>query len=464
MARLIGTPPGYVGYEEGGRLTEAVDRRPYCVILLDEIEKAHPDVFNVLLQVLDEGRLTDGHGRTVDFRNTIVAMTSNIGSEYIQQLSESGGADLEIEMKVRDELKKHFRPEFLNRVDETVIFQRLTQDDLRHIVEIQAKGTGSSIPEVLRQKRVGIADREIVIQTRQELGLFEEQRALLAKLHDLHAFPGPVNLTIRFDCDRVYVYGLALLASWCARNAAKVYVAAAHSTVARYLDRIRLTDFAQNQVLSVEPHYDSENYVVLTPILRERKDEADLIASRLLHLFSRHVRMGREQGNALQVTFAELIENVYRHAQSDYPGFVIAQVHPTRRRLHVAIADNGIGVFDSFRRSDHEGVRRRAVSEVESLGMALEAYVTSKTRAHSGYGLYVVSDLAARNGGRFRLTSGRSSLLRQPVGLRRRIAQTVLDHLAWQGTAVGLMFDLSRSLPLVAVYNTLERDAEDYFD
>mgnify|MGYP001029058341 CR=1 FL=1 len=152
VARLIGAPPGYVGYEEGGRLTEAVHRRPYCVILMDEIEKAHPDVFNVLLQVLDEGRLTDGHGRTVDFRNTIVAMTSNIGSEYIQQLSESGGADLEIEMKVRDELKKHFRPEFLNRVDETVIFQRLTQEDLRRIVEIQVR--------YLRQR---LADRQITI-------------------------------------------------------------------------------------------------------------------------------------------------------------------------------------------------------------------------------------------------------------------------------------------------------------
>jgi len=152
VARLIGAPQGYVGYEEGGRLTEAVHRRPYCVILMDEIEKAHPDVFNILLQVLDEGRLTDGHGRTVDFRNTIVAMTSNIGSEYIQQLSESGGADLEIEMKVRDELKKHFRPEFLNRVDETVIFQRLTQEDLRRIVEIQVR--------YLRQR---LADRRITI-------------------------------------------------------------------------------------------------------------------------------------------------------------------------------------------------------------------------------------------------------------------------------------------------------------
>ena len=181
VARLIGAPPGYVGYEEGGRLTEAVHRRPYCVILLDEIEKAHLDVFNVLLQVLDDGRLTDGHGRTADFKNTIVAMTSNIGSQYIAEMATkedvasglrarrregeapaepaegvaadgssaedaTGGLsasaddtllDVEIEMKVREELKRHFRPEFLNRIDETIIFHRLSREDLRGIVDRQ---------------------------------------------------------------------------------------------------------------------------------------------------------------------------------------------------------------------------------------------------------------------------------------------------------------------------------------
>ncbi len=139
VARLIGAPPGYVGYEEGGVLTEAVHRRPYCVILFDEIEKAHRDVFNVLLQVLDEGRLTDGHGRVVDFRNTLVVMTSNIGSQHIQELAEGGGADVEIEMRVKEELKRHFRPEFLNRIDETVIFHRLTREHLEQIVEIQLR-------------------------------------------------------------------------------------------------------------------------------------------------------------------------------------------------------------------------------------------------------------------------------------------------------------------------------------
>ncbi|MBI5866076.1 MAG: AAA family ATPase, partial [Planctomycetes bacterium] len=211
VARLIGAPPGYVGYEEGGRLTEAVHRRPYSVILLDEIEKAHRDVFNVLLQVLDDGRLTDGHGRTVDFRNTIIAMTSNIGSELIagearrhegtearrgegaearrhegtearrhegtearrgegveirrregaearrgeeetRNQDSDGAIDVEVELKVREELKRHFRPEFLNRIDETVIFHRLTRENLRGIVDRQ-----------LALLRTRLAEREITL-------------------------------------------------------------------------------------------------------------------------------------------------------------------------------------------------------------------------------------------------------------------------------------------------------------
>ena len=139
VARLIGAPPGYVGYEEGGVLTEAVRRRPYSVILFDEIEKAHRDVFNVLLQVLDDGRLTDGQGRTVDFKNTVIIMTSNLGSQVIQELAGQSGADWEIEAKVRDLLKQHFRPEFLNRIDDIVIFHTLDKSHITKIVDIQAE-------------------------------------------------------------------------------------------------------------------------------------------------------------------------------------------------------------------------------------------------------------------------------------------------------------------------------------
>ena len=137
VSRLIGSPPGYVGYEEGGRLTEAIRRKPYSVILLDEIEKAHPDVFNVLLQVFDDGRLTDGKGKTVDFKNTVIIMTSNIASQEIQLLTEESSADWEIEAHVKDALKQLFRPEFLNRIDEIIVFHMLSKDDLRKIVDIQ---------------------------------------------------------------------------------------------------------------------------------------------------------------------------------------------------------------------------------------------------------------------------------------------------------------------------------------
>src|SRR5437868_5557182 len=133
VARLIGAPPGYVGYEEGGQLSEAVRRKPYSVVLFDEIEKAHPDVFNVLLQVLDDGRITDGQGRTVDFKNTVIIMTSNIGSQFITEEESSEGRS----RLVMDALRAHFRPEFLNRVDEIIIFDRLTEEDLKKIVEIQ---------------------------------------------------------------------------------------------------------------------------------------------------------------------------------------------------------------------------------------------------------------------------------------------------------------------------------------
>lgn len=137
VARLIGAPPGYVGYEEGGKLTEAVRRRPYAVVLLDEIEKAHPDVFNILLQVLDDGRLTDGHGRTVDFTNTVIVMTSNAGSQVIQQVTEQGGDEEELREAVHEALKVRFLPEFLNRIDDIVIFHPLQKDEIRKIVTLQ---------------------------------------------------------------------------------------------------------------------------------------------------------------------------------------------------------------------------------------------------------------------------------------------------------------------------------------
>ncbi|MHC4179659.1 MAG: AAA family ATPase, partial [Planctomycetota bacterium] len=147
VSRLIGAPPGYVGYEEGGRLTEAVRRRPYAVILLDEIEKAHRDVFNILLQVLDDGRLTDNHGHTVDFTNTIIVMTSNIGSQLVQEIADQGGSEDEIREAINQSLHTRFLPEFLNRIDEVMIFHPLAREQIRKIVEIQVKRLREQLQE-----------------------------------------------------------------------------------------------------------------------------------------------------------------------------------------------------------------------------------------------------------------------------------------------------------------------------
>jgi ATP-dependent Clp protease ATP-binding subunit ClpB len=151
VARLIGAPPGYVGYEEGGALTEAVRRRPYQVVLFDEIEKAHPDVFNVLLQVLDDGRLTDGQGHTVDFRNTLIVMTSNLGSEYLANQPEGQDTDA-VRDQVMAVVRANFRPEFLNRIDEIILFHRLKRSDMTKIVDIQL----ARLAKLLEDRKISI--------------------------------------------------------------------------------------------------------------------------------------------------------------------------------------------------------------------------------------------------------------------------------------------------------------------
>jgi ATP-dependent Clp protease ATP-binding subunit ClpB len=155
VARLIGAPPGYIGYEEGGQLTEAVRRRPYAVVLFDEIEKAHPDVFNILLQILDDGRLTDSQGRTVDFRNTVIIMTSNVGSHFI--LEHASGDWALVETQVMMELRRTFKPEFLNRVDDIIIFKPLGTEEIEKIVDLQ-----------LKKLEKLLADKKITIEVTQE--------------------------------------------------------------------------------------------------------------------------------------------------------------------------------------------------------------------------------------------------------------------------------------------------------
>ena len=165
VSRLVGAPPGYVGYDEGGQLTEAVRRKPYSVVLFDEIEKAHPDVFNILLQLLDDGRLTDNQGRTVDFKNTIIIMTSNIGSTYLtESIREDGTIDPDVKQKVEDELKQNFRPEFINRIDDIVVFSPLTEAQIGQIIDMSMKDI---------QDR--LAEREITIH------LTDASKQLIAK-------------------------------------------------------------------------------------------------------------------------------------------------------------------------------------------------------------------------------------------------------------------------------------------
>ncbi len=166
VSRLIGAPPGYVGYDEGGQLTEAVRRKPYSVVLFDEVEKAHPDVFNVLLQVLDDGRITDSQGRTVDFKNTILIMTSNIGSQYLLEgIDLEGKIKAEAEKLVLNDLQAHFRPEFLNRLDETILFKPLTRDNIGGIVDLLLADVNRRLAEreleirLTEQAKTFVADR-----------------------------------------------------------------------------------------------------------------------------------------------------------------------------------------------------------------------------------------------------------------------------------------------------------------
>ena len=164
VSRLIGAPPGYVGYEEGGQLTEAVRRAPYSVILFDEVEKAHPDVFNVLLQVLDDGRITDGQGRTVDFKNTVIILTSNLGSQYLLDgIDENGEITPEARAQVNGLLKQSFRPEFLNRLDEIVFYKPLTRENVGHIVDLMVESLNARLAARQLRCRLTPAAREFVI-------------------------------------------------------------------------------------------------------------------------------------------------------------------------------------------------------------------------------------------------------------------------------------------------------------
>jgi ATP-dependent Clp protease ATP-binding subunit ClpB len=172
VSRLIGAPPGYVGYDQGGSLTEAVRRRPYQVILFDEVEKAHPDVFNIFLQILDDGRLTDGQGRVVDFKNTIIILTSNLGSEFIQA-NKSEKLDERTKEKVMEVVKKSFRPEFVNRLDDIIVFDRLKKEEIKEIVKIQI----NKLKDILKDKNLKLTLSEKSLEWLVDKGFDQEYGA-----------------------------------------------------------------------------------------------------------------------------------------------------------------------------------------------------------------------------------------------------------------------------------------------
>jgi ATP-dependent Clp protease ATP-binding subunit ClpB len=166
VSRLIGAPPGYVGYDEGGQLTESVRRKPYSVILFDEIEKAHPDVFNVLLQIFDDGRLTDGHGRTVDFKNTVIIMTSNIGSHYLLEgVTDRGEITESAKEQVMSEMRHQFRPEFLNRVDDIILFKPLILEEVKQIVDLLTRDLASRLEDRRIHITISDAAREFIARS-----------------------------------------------------------------------------------------------------------------------------------------------------------------------------------------------------------------------------------------------------------------------------------------------------------
>jgi anti-sigma regulatory factor (Ser/Thr protein kinase) len=239
--------------------------------------------------------------------------------------------------------------------------------------------------------------------------------------------------------------------------------------VDRYLAVTGFRKVVEEQLTIDAPEWDQEHHVALTRIDREDQQAADEVARRLAELFARHMRLDPGHRAALTTMFAELVENVYRHAQSNFGTYLMAQAYPKPRKLHVVVADTGIGIYDSFRKSDSSEIRERASSEAVALEMALQKLVTSKTDRHSGYGLYIVRRLVEQNGGAMRLTSGRASkriALERPRWARARTVAETIDHLPWGGTEISLMFDLDRPLPLMEIYRELgpPTRAEDFFD
>jgi len=328
---------------------------------------------------------------------------------------------------------------------------------------VEAKNRPSGIPfEVLRAHRFSSSTLHLEID--------EEDLSLLGLDGLLAKFPnkpiGAFAVNITFRTNNIYIPGLAAIAAWCARYGAKVTCQITGDRARRYLSRVGFLEEVVNGRPIESVGFDCENFVALTSVARKQKDEADAIAGRIADLFSRHNAISSDDVPALKTALAEMVENVYKHAESNYPAYVLAQAHPNTQKLSLAIADTGIGIQESFRRADNHEARKIGLSPKTALEGAVAPLVTSKLKGHRGYGLFVLRKLVELNKGQFRLTSDEHSFLVVP-GRDRRTLDPTRRHHAWKGTFVSLLLDMKKSMDMQRVYRELPVPAgfedEDFF-
>jgi anti-sigma regulatory factor (Ser/Thr protein kinase) len=266
----------------------------------------------------------------------------------------------------------------------------------------------------------------------------------------------------------IYPYGLTVLCAWLARRQVSFECSAKH-WAEDYLDATGFLE-APEMMPDAEPRYDGRNHLGFTPVSSSHRFDSDRTVSRFVDLFREHLDIDDAGKNALAITIAELVENAHRHSRTKTPGFLAAQVHPAKNKLHIAIADSGIGITASFQRGDNSEAKQSIKTDADAVRIACEPLVTSRIEGHAGYGLYVVSQLAQRNGGTFLIASGNALMRRwgeRRWGKPPRPMERTCLHAGWQGTVVGIMLDLSRPIPIDDVYNQLPLPrgyaAEDFF-
>ncbi len=341
---------------------------------------------------------------------------------------------------------------------------------LKSFANIMTPGTRVAPTDVVRRAREPKSSGTLEIRDKEELGFGPKYGYFLAQLHTLVKQPLPIELHVEFDCDFVYVHGLAMLAAWCERYAAGVALSAKEEGVTRYLIDTGFREVVEKGVSIKSPQYDKINHVALTRIDRHEAERADDVAARIAELFVRHGSVNSGMQTPLTIVFAELVENVYRHARSNYGAYVMAQAFPETKKLHLVVADTGLGLLATFRESKDIALRSRAKSDKDAIDLALERLVTSKTEQHAGYGLYLVRRLAERNGGEFRIVSGTARKVVSPFVDRLRRAKRFNSrfekNLPWRGTEVSAIFDLNNPVPLEEVYRELGplNSPEDFFD